>query len=248
MKKLLEITLLFFLLAYNSYSQSNLLSGSLLLKVHEGVSFTFTDVIIGNDTNVHTGISAIDNLNDQYVCTQIEYLFSQTADYGLERWFHFKFNSSIDASTLIASYSQLTSYFEYVEGFEIPTVAYLPNDPLIDPVGCKAYFDMFLPEAWDVELGDPNVIIGVIDNACDWRHPDTDSILTITVKKQNLTINNHIYDCYGYINENLNPYFPFMYFEENIGLIRHKLVFVSGSGIDTTHYIVYDLQNKVLNN
>lgn len=88
-----------------------------------------------------------------------------------------------------------------------------------------------------------------VDNETyQYQIPDTDSILTITVKKQNLTINNHIYDCYGYINENLNPYFPFMYFEENIGLIRHKLVIVSGSGIDTTHYIVYDLQNKVLNN
>lgn len=77
--------------------------------------------------------------------------------------------------------------------------------------------------------------------------PNTDSTLFITVKKQNLLINNYNYHCYGYINQNLNPYFPFMYFSENIGLVRHKLVFNTGQGIDTTRYFIYDLQNKKLN-
>jgi hypothetical protein len=76
----------------------------------------------------------------------------------------------------------------------------------------------------------------------------TDSILNITVKKQNLLIGNQNYSCYGYINQNMNPYFPFMYFAENVGLVRHKLVYHSGHGIDTTHYFIYDLQSKVLNN
>lgn len=76
----------------------------------------------------------------------------------------------------------------------------------------------------------------------------TDSILNITIKKQNLLIGNQNYSCYGYINKNLNPYFPFMYFAENVGLIRHKLVYNSGNGIDTTHYFIYDLQSKVLYN
>ena len=76
----------------------------------------------------------------------------------------------------------------------------------------------------------------------------TDSILNITVKKQNLLIGNQNYSCYGYINQNLNPYFPFMYFAENIGLIRHKLVYNSGNGIDTTHYFIYDFQSNALNN
>jgi len=81
-----------------------------------------------------------------------------------------------------------------------------------------------------------------------YQIPNTDSILNITVKKQNLIIGNQNYICYGYINQNLNPYFPFMYFAANIGLIRHKLVFTTGNGIDTTHYFIYDLQNKSLNN
>ncbi len=76
----------------------------------------------------------------------------------------------------------------------------------------------------------------------------TDSILNITVKKQNLLIGNQNYNCYAYVNENLNPYFPFMYFAENVGLIRHKLVYNSGHGIDTTIYFIYDLQSLSLTN
>ena len=76
----------------------------------------------------------------------------------------------------------------------------------------------------------------------------TDSVLNITVKKQILTIGDKSYSCYGYINQNLNPYFPFMYFAENIGLIRHKLVLNTGHGIDTTHYFIYDLQSKSISN
>lgn len=79
-----------------------------------------------------------------------------------------------------------------------------------------------------------------------YQMPGTDSILNITVKKQNLMIGNQSYNCYGYINQNLNPYFPFMYFSENIGMVRHKLVYNTGNGIDTTNYFIYDLHSKTL--
>ena len=80
-----------------------------------------------------------------------------------------------------------------------------------------------------------------------YQIPNTDSTLFITVKKQKLSIGNEVYNCYGYINKNFNPYFPFMYFAKNVGLVRHKLVYSYGQGIDTSQYFVYDLQNKVLN-
>ena len=77
----------------------------------------------------------------------------------------------------------------------------------------------------------------------------TDSILSITVKKQNLLIGDENYSCYAYINHNLkvNPNKPFMYFAENIGLIRHKLYHYTANGIDTTKYILYDLESKIIN-
>lgn len=76
--------------------------------------------------------------------------------------------------------------------------------------------------------------------------PDTDSTITVKVKKYSLTVKNKNYDCYGYINENVNPYFPFMYFSVNKGLIRSKAVFMWNGGIDTSSYFIYDLQNMFI--
>lgn len=54
----------------------------------------------------------------------------------------------------------------------ISTVAYEPNDPLFEPVGYKSFYDIKLPEAWDIEQGNNSVIVAVIDNGLDWNHPD----------------------------------------------------------------------------
>lgn len=81
-----------------------------------------------------------------------------------------------------------------------------------------------------------------------YQIPNTDSLLNITVKKQNLLINSQAYSCYGYMNKNLNPYFPFMYFAEDVGLVRNKSVYYTSHGIDTTHYFIYDLQNHSITN
>ncbi len=81
-----------------------------------------------------------------------------------------------------------------------------------------------------------------------YQIPNSDSILNIKVEKQILLIAGKSYDCYGYINQNVNPYFPFMYFSENIGLVRHKLVFTTLNGIDTSKYFIYDLLDMVVSN
>lgn len=81
-----------------------------------------------------------------------------------------------------------------------------------------------------------------------YQYPGKDSVISVTVKKQVITIQNQDYDCYAYINENLTPNSPFAFFAENVGLVRHKLVFVTQNEVDTTHYYIYDLRNKSLNN
>lgn len=81
-----------------------------------------------------------------------------------------------------------------------------------------------------------------------YQYPGKDSVINITVRKQVITIQNQNYNCYAYINENLTPNSPFAYFAENVGLVRHKLIYVTQNEIDTTNYYIYDLQNKSLNN
>lgn len=69
---------------------------------------------------------------------------------------------------------------------------FVPNDPLYaqqwylhndgtNATGATADADADLRDAWDIERGDPNIIVAVIDSGVDWDHPDLD---------QNILINN----------------------------------------------------------
>jgi hypothetical protein len=80
-----------------------------------------------------------------------------------------------------------------------------------------------------------------------YQIPGTDSILNLKVEKSTIILSGNSYKYYGYYNMNFNPYFPFMYFSEDVGLIRHKAVFASPNSIDTSKYFIYDLQNYVIN-
>ncbi|MDD5571647.1 MAG: S8 family serine peptidase [Bacteroidales bacterium] len=63
-----------------------------------------------------------------------------------------------------------TSVFEYVELHYIPVLLYTPNDPMASSQyhlnNIHAY------EGWDIDKGDTNVVIGIIDTGVDTDHPD----------------------------------------------------------------------------
>lgn len=85
MKTIFLFVLLCFLNTANFYSQEQYRNDILLLKTYEGVSFVLTEAIIGEDTISHTGITDIDQLNNQFVCLEIKHLFTSNPDYGMER-------------------------------------------------------------------------------------------------------------------------------------------------------------------
>lgn len=51
----------------------------------------------------------------------------------------------------------------------------MPNDPFLSSqwaVQASNDADIDLPEAWDIEQGDPAVVIAIVDTGLDWGHPD----------------------------------------------------------------------------
>jgi subtilisin family serine protease len=51
----------------------------------------------------------------------------------------------------------------------------LPDDPMVSTqwhIQHAGDADIDLPEAWDVAMGDPGVVIAVLDTGVDWSHPD----------------------------------------------------------------------------
>lgn len=67
----------------------------------------------------------------------------------------------------------------------LTTGSYVPSDPAMNNQQESYYFDMInAPEAWDIEKGNPNVIVAVLDDGFDTNHPE---IVNKTVKP---------YDCF----------------------------------------------------
>ncbi len=66
-------------------------------------------------------------------------------------------------------------FFEYAELKYIQTqhAIFYPNDPGVDSLGYENYLGrMMAYQAWGIEQGDTNVVIGIIDTGVDYTHED----------------------------------------------------------------------------
>ena len=98
-----------------------------------------------------------------------------TNDYGmplidLSLIYEFQYKSDADLVKTINALLQ-TGIFEYVEPKFLPkVVAYNPNDPQQASQWFLAKVKLF--DAWGVQQGDTNVVIGITDTGTDTDHPD----------------------------------------------------------------------------
>lgn len=74
--------------------------------------------------------------------------------------------------TRVLSDKRLSSYIAYIEPeyAHYPLDPYQPNDPL--SVDKPHLLLIQAAEAWGVEQGDTNVVVGIIDTSVNWDHPD----------------------------------------------------------------------------
>ncbi|GCA70259.1 thermophilic serine proteinase [Microcystis aeruginosa NIES-2519] len=102
---------------------------------------------------------------------------------GAEIW---KLSGSLSVEKILAQHGS-NPIFEYIEPDYIVTKgtispqATFPNDPSFNQLwglhntgqsGGTADADIDAPEAWDIQTGDPNLVIGVIDTGVDYNHQD----------------------------------------------------------------------------
>ncbi|MBL8006066.1 MAG: S8 family peptidase [Ignavibacteria bacterium] len=63
-----------------------------------------------------------------------------------------------------------TGEVEYAQPKYIQSFSFTPNDPSI---GSQYYINKIqAPAGWDLQQGDTNVVIGIVDSGTDWDHPD----------------------------------------------------------------------------
>ncbi len=157
------------------------------------------------DGIVQTGISEIDQLNQEFKVTGMERVFRQAGKFeakhrkhGLHLWYELKISSDRDVNSVTRSYSNLAS-IKISEPVLTKTLAY-NGDPLTSPPNDTRYGDQWhynntdnnagtpnvpsdinLEAGWALETGSPEVIVAVHDGGIDVDHVDLESNMWINI-------------------------------------------------------------------
>lgn len=92
---------------------------------------------------------------ERYSDLSLIYIVRYNADKNIE-----------DAVNLIYNSGEV----EYAQPKYIQQVQFTPNDPSL---GSQYYINRIqAPAGWDIQQGDTNVVIGIVDSGTDWDHPD----------------------------------------------------------------------------
>ena len=100
--------------------------------------------------------------------------------FGLDRWVLVTVDKGTNILYEVEKYKN-SDIVEYAEPNYLYTTCYIPNDEYFDEqwalyntgqTGGIPDADIDAPEAWDIETGDANVTIAIIDTGVDWDHPD----------------------------------------------------------------------------
>jgi len=175
---------------------------------------------------VRTGLPAIDALNVQHQARDLKRVFraagkheGRHAQFGLTRYYKFTFAAGADVEALARLYGAAGGVLESAQpNFryqlfepdrgEKSRLNFTPNDPSYPTqwhynntgqTGGTPDADIDLPEAWDIETGDPSVIVSDLDTGQDLDHPDLAA--NIWINTDEIAGNNIDDDNNGYIDD-----------------------------------------------
>ena len=162
----------------NFGQQQLFVPGELLVNFH-------TDVEIKQDSTsqeyVVTGFPGINVLNKKFHVVSIEKVLDDDSIPSLANCYLFHLSNKTDIFNAVTQYEKIP-WVEYAEPNYLYYHCMMPNDPLFDQqwalhntgqTGGTYDADIDAPEAWDIETGDPEVVIAVIDTGVDYTNPDS---------------------------------------------------------------------------
>lgn len=151
--------------------QPHYVSGELIVKFQEDAKINLQSV----GGTLLTGLPTIDNINSKYGgLKSAEQVFKNSLVPSLSNVYKFIFSSGTDITSLVKDYSYELCVV-YAEPNYIFHTDVIPNDPYFDQqwaLNQSNDCDIDAPEAWDIETGNPNVTIAIIDSGVDYNHPD----------------------------------------------------------------------------
>ncbi len=133
------------------------------------------------------GPDSLDDLNRRFEATEIRPVFptdprhaERHRKWGLDRWFEIRLATAERVPETVAAY-RADPHVEVAEPIYRKQLHWLPDDPRFDEqwhyrntgqTGGTPGADIDLESAWEIERGDPAVIVCVVDSGIDLNHPD----------------------------------------------------------------------------
>ncbi|WP_456442762.1 PKD domain-containing protein [Caldithrix abyssi] len=129
-----------------------------------------------------TGIASLDRLSRQFDVSSIiqkyphlQPRFYQGRSIDPRQWFKVKFKADVDAEQVARAYRRLSGIVD-AQPIGIHSVdAALPNDPDFGQqwhLNQSNDHDMDAPEAWEIEDGNENIIVAILDTGVRYYHKD----------------------------------------------------------------------------
>jgi subtilisin family serine protease len=170
--------------------------GELIVKFLDKISFS-----ISFEGFILTGIESVDKLNIEFGVSSVEKLIEYDSVSSLSKVYLLKLPINSDIISIAEKYKKDLNVeyaepnylyhlcatpmgtLQYVQEMSIsPSSSFIPDDPLFD----QQWFldqandcDIDAPEAWEIETGDPDMVIAVVDTGVDYNHVDlSDNIWT----------------------------------------------------------------------
>ena len=153
--------------------------GRLIVKLKEGVRPK--KIGVTEPGKLTTEISSLDKLNEKYQIKKINPLFPDeyppapgSSLEDLSGFFVLEFSDSINLEEISQAYLNDPA-IQTAEPDMICPLDRIPNDPdfyLQWHLKRGDDHDIDAPEAWDIEVGDPFMILAIIDTGILWSHPD----------------------------------------------------------------------------
>ena len=146
--------------------------GEVIIKFKPRVSL---NISMPTDEIATMGIKSIDILNKRYSVTSLEKVFKTAKKPAakeipaLTNIYIHTLPKDADILSIVEEY-QKDPNIEYAEPNYIRYTCVMPNDPYY--LQQWTHQNMQSEQAWDIEKGDPNVVIAIVDSGVDWNHPD----------------------------------------------------------------------------
>ena len=167
--------------------------GEIIIKIKEGINLDITQI----DGAFYTGIQSIDSLNQKFNILNIKQTILSviqpknvelSKSIGLDRFYTILVDENINIHSAVVEY-EANPFIESAGlnegGMQAASSTITPNDPKFSwqwglhcdgsnppPDPGKADADIDAPEGWDIETGDYQVVVAIIDKGIDWTHPD----------------------------------------------------------------------------